>query len=419
MQLKNIFSIIRNRAANFFLRGASAASKFFATVIFLKNGDALFNSRIALIFTTVGLATSILGLELNQIVNRKIHSYNKNDQLHILKNEFFIHFVCYIFLLPIIYYFFHIKMQLDLLLSFGIYLLLIFEHHNLELFRILIAFLKPNLATQLLFLRTFLWILIVFILTRFFDFKLDLYLIIFAWGFFSFLSILLTYLKFKNNLCIALKGGIFYLKKSITLLIEAKYFIGMLLLSSIITYLDKFILNTKSNLTVYFFFFTVCSIISIVVSFSVGSFEGPKAIKIFALNGINDYLFEKIKLRKAYLNVIVVVAILLGIGIFPLLYFINKPEYWSNIHSFFILLISASLYAFSDVYKLDIFLAKKDGVILIVFLIATIFNILLNLVLIKLFSITGAAYASLITNIIIFYKLRSSSHKVLNQYLNV
>ncbi|MHA8083439.1 hypothetical protein ACST14_08460 [Aquirufa sp. A-Brett2-15D] len=421
MQLKNIFSVIQNRAANFFLRGVSASSKFIATVIFLKNGDPLFNNRIALIFTTVGLATSILGLELNQIVNRKIHSFKKNDQIYILKKEFFIHFICYIILFPIVYYFFHIRMELDLYITLGIYSLLIFEHHNLELFRILITFLKPDLATQLLFLRTFFWILIVFVLTNFFGFRLDLYLIIFVWSFFSFLSIVVTYVKFKNQVNIAFKGSCVYLKELVSLIIEAKYFIGMLLFSSIISYLDKFILNSNSNsdLTVYFFFFTVCSIISIVVSFSVGSFEGPKAIKVFALNGLNDYLLEKVKLQKAYLNVIVAITILLGIGIFPLLYFINKSEYWLNIHSFFILLISASLYTFSDVYKLDIFIAKKDSSILYIFLIASITNIILNFVLIRLFSIPGAAYASLITNSIIFFKLKASSKKVLNHFTNV
>jgi O-antigen/teichoic acid export membrane protein len=291
----------------------------------------------------------------------------------------------------------------------------------LELFRILITFLKPDLATQLLFLRTFFWILIVFVLTNFFGFRLDLYLIIFVWSFFSFLSIVVTYVKFKNQVNIAFKGSCVYLKELVSLIIEAKYFIGMLLFSSIISYLDKFILNSNSNsdLTVYFFFFTVCSIISIVVSFSVGSFEGPKAIKVFALNGLNDYLLEKVKLQKAYLNVIVAITILLGIGIFPLLYFINKSEYWLNIHSFFILLISASLYTFSDVYKLDIFIAKKDSSILYIFLIASITNIILNFVLIRLFSIPGAAYASLITNSIIFFKLKASSKKVLNHFTNV
>ncbi|TBH75058.1 hypothetical protein EWU20_00365 [Aquirufa antheringensis] len=421
MQLKNIFSVIQNRAANFFLRGVSATSKFIATVIFLKNGDPLFNNRIALIFTTVGLATSILGLELNQIVNRKIHSFKKNDQILILKKEFFIHFICYIILFPIVFYFFHIRMELDLYISLGIYFLLIFEHHNLELFRILISFLKPDLATQLLFLRTFFWILIVFVLTNFFGFRLDLHLIIFVWSFFSFLSVFVTYVKFKDQLIIALKGENVYLKELVSLIIEAKYFIGMLIFSSIISYLDKFILNSNSNnnLTVYFFFFTVCSIISIVVSFSVGSFEGPKAIKVFALNGLNDYIIEKVKLQKAYLNVIVATTILLGIGIFPLLYFINKSEYWSNIHSFFILLISASLYSFSDVYKLDIFIVKKDRLILTIFLIATVTNIILNFVLIRLFSVTGAAYASLFTNCLIYFKLKASSKKVLNHFTNV
>jgi O-antigen/teichoic acid export membrane protein len=156
-----------------------------------------------------------------------------------------------------------------------------------------------------------------------------------------------------------------------------------------------------------------------VVSFTVGSFEGPKAIKIFSLGGVNDYLLEKEKLQKAYLYVIVFISILLGIGIFPVLYFMDRPEYWINIYSFFILLFSSSLYTFSDVYKLDLFLAKKDKTILLVFTIAAIINILLSFVLINLFSMLGAALANLLTNCIIFFIFKFNSKKVLFQLINV
>lgn len=89
--------------------------------------------------------------------------------------------------------------------------------------------------------------------------------------------------------------------------------------------------------------------------------------------------------------------------IIPLIFgFLNKDSIMDELDTFYILLGGGVFLIMSNVYHYDLFVKKKDLIILKTAIGGMILNIILNLIMIPKWSIEGAAWSTGITFLLIF-----------------
>ena len=83
--------------------------------------------------------------------------------------------------------------------------------------------------------------------------------------------------------------------------------------------------------------------------------------------------------------------------IYPLLHVVEKTELFLSISVFFVMVITRFIFNISLIYHFQLYVAKKDKVIMTSTLVAVLFNISLNFILIPLYGLIGGALATLIS----------------------
>ena len=105
------------------------------------------------------MLTYVLGLDFYSFNNREILQENSSESGKKIKNQFF-----YSPSLPIVLPLLYVFGLFDFIgekYIFLFYLILIFDHISIELYRLLVVFSKPIQANMNLFLRTGIWILVL------------------------------------------------------------------------------------------------------------------------------------------------------------------------------------------------------------------------------------------------------------------
>ena len=150
---------------NFIIRGLNLFSKFFLTLFLAKYSDSSFLGSYSIFITTITISIYFLGFEFYAYSQREYLSNQQEKLPSYLKNQVIVHFFSYLLLTPLICYFSYSFIPNGNLLFFII--IMLFEHFNQELYRLLVVLKKPTQANISYFFRSGIWIFSFIILSFF------------------------------------------------------------------------------------------------------------------------------------------------------------------------------------------------------------------------------------------------------------
>lgn len=343
----------------------------------------------------------LIGFDFYVFNTREIIESKLDVQDKIL-NQLYFHLAGYLIIIPITSFllvgFEVIPKNLFLIFIFVI----ITEHLGQELYRLFTAFEKSVLANAMLFCKSGLWIWVVlfdfFVLHNPIDLKryFLIWLIISGATFMVFLFQLPVFIKTpfkKPNYSWILKG----------LKTAGVFFLGSLSFQ-VIQFSDRFIIDFfygKKFVGVYTTYAQFTNAVEIFTFSALTMVVYPRMLKTQS----NNSQYKKI-LKSFFQNLVlmsiglITLLVILGPHIFS---FLEKPLITSEIEVFYLLLAGIFFLIVSNVFHYDLYVKKRDGIILKTAIIAMLLNIILNILLIPKYALKGAAIATGITFILIFF----------------
>ena len=384
---------------NLALRGITLGSKFLLSIYLVKFLSLKANGEYGIFVATISMLTYVLGLDFYSFNNREILQENSSKSGKKIKNQFFLFTVVYLLVLPLLYVFglFDFISEKYILLF---YLILIFDHISIELYRLLVVFSKPIQANINLFLRTGIWILVL-IFAWHNDFKdlKNLKSVFNSWVVGSFLSVVYSIFSLsKVGISIPWREKLETKWILTGLKIALPFFIATLsykIIQFADRYMVEFYLGTKQT-GIYYFFSNISMLIETFVQTTVVMIYSPKLIaslkreKPFQIDIFKNFSKEII------IYSVVAVASVCAI-IYPLLHVVEKTELFLSISVFFVMVITRFIFNISLIYHFKLYVGKKDRVIMTSTLVAVLFNISLNFILIPLYGLIGGALATFIS----------------------
>lgn len=176
------------------------------------------------------------------------------------------------------------------------------------------------------------------------------------------------------------------------------YFGGKTLLVSIISetsgkidiFLIGFFLNNY-NVGIYSFASTICSGIMMIPSAVATNFN-PIISKLW-FEGKKDELQQKVNYIKSILKKIMIPVVIMSAIVFPIIVFflMNNKAYAENIHIYYIILIGVSFLGTYNFMGGFLTMTGKPEIQFLHSLVVMTMNIILNVILINLYGITGTA----------------------------
>lgn len=390
----------------FGLRGASAAAKFLLVMYIAFVGASELLGQVAIITTIVALFTKVAGLEINQVVGRRLHGLNAEELIRTLRGQTVACLGAYAILIPIVFLVYP-ELLFPHWLCVG--LILILEHFITEVYRLNILMLRPVFASGLLFVKNAGWVILFVALTAVNRVPLTFALLLYCWAGVLVLTaapLLMTAWRHQQHEDTKISAAC---HKVPGLVKEALPFIVSAVFTASIGAVDKLMIGKYfpiSELGIFFFFATCASILTLVVTFSVGATSGPECIKVHTMQGQEAFFTRLPHLKRQYRTVILTTTILILAFAYPLLAILNKQTYANNFDVLVLLVVSAGFVALCDPYKLEEYLSKRDISLLIgnaFHLISLIIAVIIGIQMSEINIIATGVMLSSVATFVFFY----------------
>lgn len=346
------------------LRGGTLLFKSILIFFLAKFLDAHDVGVYGLILVTIVYCTYPLGMDFYTFSVRELIKSDREKWSEIISNQLNLHLVLYILFLPLFFVVFIFNfIPIEFILWF--YVLLIFEHANQEIVRLLIAMSKPLSASFAIFFRQGAWVIVVIALFLLSEKNRNLETVFFCWSIGGFVALIFS-------LRILLKSSMFHwcaadwrwIKKGV--IIAFPMFVAMLFMNSLTT-LDKYWLASlqgKEVLGAYVLFGAMAASLVSFLDAGVFSFLYPKMIKAAS---DQDYQKLSILVKKVGWQTLafsLFFSLFLLMVISPFLSFLNKPSYKENYEIFYLMLLAIFFNAISYIFHYALYSLKKDKDIL-------------------------------------------------------
>lgn len=368
-----------NRLLNLGLRGLTLASRFLL-IFFL--GRFLEPSELGLyglFAATISYALYLLGFDFYTFSTREILKHAQNEWGAILKCQIGISIALYAVFLPLLFFVF-VQELLPWRLASWFFILLILEHINQELGRLLVAISEQLTASAILFLRQGIWVAAAAILMLGDANFRQLEFVFGAWTVGGTLALVLGLWKLSQL-------GISGWHQSIDwrwilkgLKIAVPLLVATLAIRGVFT-LDRYwfdALTSREILGAYVLYIGVCGALMAFLDAGVFAFNYPGLIK--AHNQGNRAAFH-VGMHKLLIQTVVLTfgfALLTVLAIGPILTWLGKPLYLEHQALLYWLLFAIALYGVGMVPHYGLYAQGKDEPIihshiasLIVFVLAT------------------------------------------------
>jgi O-antigen/teichoic acid export membrane protein len=356
---------LANRLCNIFLRNLTLISRSLLFVVLAKFLQPRDLGLYGLLSSTITYFLYLVGLDFYTFTTREIFLYNKDQWGALLKSQVVFLLIIYSISIPFILLIFVFKIVPWSLLVF-FFIILVFEHLGQEIARLLIAISEQVYASVLIFLRSGLWPVVVFLLmyssadAR----KLDVVLI--TWCCCSFVSVLIGFYRLRKvNM-----GGWDrrvdwgWLGKGVRIVMP--FLVGTLCIRGVLT-LDRYWLESLVGLEVlgaYVFFWGICNALSSFLDAGVFSFSYPKLIEYYSQGDFSK--FKKEMLSLLYITLLFLMAFII-LSIFFIEFFINfieKPIFKNYLEIFSWLLLASFFYGLSMVPHYGLYAKRLDKAII-------------------------------------------------------
>lgn len=400
---------------NIALRGLTLLSKFIFIFLLGKYAeDEYFLGEYGIIVTSISLIIYVVGFDYYVFNTREILK-SKENIIDKIRNQFFFHLIIYIIALPltlgVIFYFDFIDFKYFLI----VLILIISEHLGQELFRLYTTLEKSNLANLFFFIKSGLWVWIV--LFDFFVLKNELNLLkyLLIWVSCSWFSMMISMIYLRKTLSIKTfkfhKPDYHWILKGVK---NSSLFFMSSLSFLVIQFSDRYMIDLfygKKMVGVYSAYAQFVNAIDVFIFSAIIMVIYPKLIQLFSQKKAYIKLFKKFK---KYILVASILLIAISYFITPVLFgFLEKPSFITNIETFNMLLIGVFFLLMSYTYHYDLYIKKKDTLLLKISLFSMSLNIILNLYLIPNNGLFGASLATMISFFILFLlKLIYSTRKI-------
>ena len=347
--------------ANVVLRGLTLLSKFlliFVLAKFLEPGEL---GLYGLIVATIAYAMYPLGFDFYTYNTRELLKRERSEWGGLLKNQVFLHFVLYVFCLPLFLLIFFFDL-LPWKIMAWFYAILVLEHVNQELTRLLIAVSEQLTATIALFLRQGSWAIALSFWMYFDADARDLEPILWSWLIGGILAFILSITKIKGMSTggWSLEIDIKWIKKG--LYIAAPLFISTLAVRGMFT-LDRYLFESLAGvdaLGAYVLFMGLAAALISFMDAGIFSFKYPSMINSF--NKGASELFRQ-KTESMLLQVIAFIIIYLVVALLSInfvLELIGKDLYLERVDILYWLILVMALQALGNIPHYALYAQGKD-----------------------------------------------------------
>ncbi|TXH71049.1 MAG: hypothetical protein E6Q83_02235 [Thiothrix sp.] len=355
---------MKSRLINIILRSLTLVSKLVLIFILAHFFAASEVGVYGLISTSIGYMLYLVGLEFYIYTNRKIITSRPYMYGAILKNQFALYIINYILIIsiltPIVFY----KKLMPLDIYFWIIMILFFEHWAQEFNRLLISLSKQIIASQILFIRSGLWILISipFIIAS--ERYRNIDFILFLWLLGSIIACLIALLKLGKEITYWPKG----IKWSFIragIIISLPFVVSTLATRALFT-IDKYWFNFLTNLEllgVYTFFTSISISLTSFLDAAVFSFLYPMLIK--AKTSSEQFRKMMSKMIKQTLLLIIVFVIIALSTIEFVLSLIDNKIYLNNQWMFGWTLMASIIFSLGFIPQYGLYALEEDKYIIL------------------------------------------------------
>jgi O-antigen/teichoic acid export membrane protein len=183
--------------------------------------------------------------------------------------------------------------------------------------------------------------------------------------------------------------------------------------AALLTVIDRYSLNSMAilkSVALYTLAFKIASVLKLVIGDSMKLALGPIMLKRMD-SPDNRRFYSKVLLYSSYVMMFSIIAI--SMFSFEIIKVISKSaQFWDAVKIIPILSLSIFFVNMKDVTVYGLHIAKKTRIIGIIVTISTILSLVLNLLFIPIWDITGAAVATLVSQIFYWFACYYYSQKV-------
>lgn len=348
---------------NLSIRALTLLGKFILLFYMAKFLSAEEVGIYGLIVVLVSYSLYAVGFDFYTFSTRELVLKEKKEWGSFLKSQSFLIFFAYITILPLILFLASYSIPLKWLYFLGF--LIIFEHLNQELMRLLIIDKKVVLANNLLFIRSGLWCyaIIAGMFLSLVSKRLDS--ILYAWISFDVIALLLSWILLKKGLIFdkGLQIKKDWLKRGLKICLPLLF--STLILRAITT-TDRIWLEHLEGLEVIAAYSLFIGLTNALISFletGVFSFIYPQMIQ--EKNNPREFrkLIKKMLFQSLGLSLVISLVLVASFPYF--LHWIGKDIYYSYKHIFYVVLFANILYCISMVPHYILYAKHKDTKIIV------------------------------------------------------
>lgn len=354
-----------SRLFNVAIRGVTLVSRFlliFFLAKFLSPADL---GAYGLVAAAIGYALYPIGLDFYVFTTREIIKQPKTEWTSYLKDQLAISAITYVLMLPLGAYLFAAgKLPTALLACF--FPLVIFEHLNQEIGRLLVAAFEQSTASVVLFLRSGLWAIVVTGLMYVDERFRNLDTVFIAWLVGSLTAFAIGILSFRRMGISGWHTNIHWQRIKLGLGICIPFFISTLCIRGLF-FFDRYWIEMLAGMEVlgaYVLFIGITNVLITVLEAGVFSFSYP-AMTMAWQQG-EKARFNKLLTQLAFhtLSTAIVFSALSALAIEFVLTWLGKTLYIRHQGLFFWVLLSTALYALSTVPHYGLYAKRLDAPII-------------------------------------------------------
>ncbi|EPA0076048.1 MULTISPECIES: lipopolysaccharide biosynthesis protein [Enterobacter] len=364
---------------NLLIRGATLASRFVLVIFIAKFLSTEELGAYSLFAASITYALFFVGMDFYTFSSREILSVDKSLWFGIVKNQFVFYLLFYFIGFPLIYSLFYFGfLPKQFILWF--YLILVAEHLAQESMRLLVVLDKAFLANISLFIRSGVWVYAAVVIMFFSDGLREVTTILGLWLVGSSLSILLVIPQLKRLHQISAssqKIDFSWMLQGIKVAIPL--LIGTLALRSIYL-VDRYSLSYFANLSavgIYSFYSSFASALLAFVDAVVVMQIYPKIVSSVKNNDLNGLVYYKRKFVKSVSILSLILVVLLPVGVYLLLLWMNKSEYLEYIPLLALLMLSSIIYSYALLPHYELYAHNEDKKIITSSVLAAIVGVII------------------------------------------
>lgn len=380
-------------------RGLSAVAKFALFLYLARNFEAGVIGSFGLITATCALVVQFLGLEFHYFNTRALLAVEHNERGRLIRDQFVLHFICYLIVVPWFTLLFTTGFM-DWKYAIYLFPLIIMEHLSQEMFRVLVTCFKPIFATFVQFVRGGLWVIGFIAFAEIAGREGSLEGLLGTWLTFSAASVVLGAIgcgSVVTSQSIATRIDWVWISRgmkiSMPFVVTTVCFTGL-------QYFDRFFLNHfmgEAEVGIFFFFSSLASFFYLVITFAVGIYAGPKILYAYQTLGQSAFRKERSEAIKKNIRVGLVILFPAVFSIYLVLAWVGKPEYYANVHVYWIMLGANIVLLVADGINFELYVRGRDMAIMWSAVAAMILSAVFQTLMIPNFGIEGAAMATMAT----------------------